>query len=413
MAIIGEAVAAAISANWNVGTGGTKPSIITYLTTKSERDPNLTNVDAIFVWLPLPGKFDRVTDKYRNETYDIIIKCSTITSSARQVIIENEVDRIFAIDGVLTGCSTYFITKKDDVTDRSHGVDGAKFISELGLRVITYMASGATAYGSATVAALVCDTLTVNTSADIPLIQSAGAISIKPSGDTDDYLNLATVGGHPTLTRVGGDRIYIGSDDATDIELMLREDSSNYLHFKWDKSAGTALGTVETIGGDLKLNSSSATGFTLTQLEDLLMYGSANAAWVPCQYVGATVPTDFYMQTYGLVAAAASTAWVWFDLPLPTTKGTLKLYCTGARIDLQDADANNYIDRMITRYRSDAGVQNLSDNSTNRTAQGTFTDSFAAVDCSPGTTCYVRLLVSTNGADNLKIASVEMQCYYA
>ena len=161
MATVGEAIAASIIAQWNVGTGGTKPDPIKYVVEDSERNPNSKVADAVFVWLPLRRVFDNeidVADKYRNVTYTVRIECHTKTDSARQLEIENEVDRILASGTPITGATTQKVLEINDVSDRSYSV-GAKFVSEILMEVFTAMEVSATAYGGATTAALVTDTL--------------------------------------------------------------------------------------------------------------------------------------------------------------------------------------------------------------------------------------------------------------
>ena len=161
MATVGEAIAASIIAQWNVGTGGTKPDPIKYVVEDSERNPNSKVADAVFVWLPLRRVFDNdidVAEKYRNVTYTIRIECHTKTSSARQLEIENEVDRILASGTVITGATKQKVLEINDISNRSYSV-GAKFVSEILMEVFTAMEESATAYGGATTAALVTDTL--------------------------------------------------------------------------------------------------------------------------------------------------------------------------------------------------------------------------------------------------------------
>jgi len=411
MTIIGEAVAAAISANWQVGTGGTKPSIIGYLTGYTERDPNPTDADAIFVYLPLPGKFDRVNDTYRNETYDIRIVCETSTSSARQVIIENEVDRIFAIDGVLTGVSTYFITEKNDISDRQYGVAGPKYKSELSLRVITYMASGATAYGSATVSSLTTDTLTVNTSADIadPTLR----------GIETEVLSASDVE-HKIVFRKA-------TTDATHIEWALshRSDNQDFYLYSYNgtdyKNWMTVdYGTPETI---LKVNGTNSLRLTTTDakitsseysLAEALMLGSANAAWVPCSYFGVVADNFSWLNDAYMSNTDDTDTIIHFKLHMPTVKGTLKLYVAGTQVILADADATDYITATyVSGVNTDGSISVIDTDNTNKDTATTHEDTFTGVDCSSYKQVVVRLSAVLTTATDLDIVGVNVKCYYA
>lgn len=165
MATVGEAIAATLIAQWNVGTGGTRPDPIQYLVERPERDPNPTVADAIYVWLPLRRTFDPidVAEVYRNVTYTLRIVCHTKTSSARQLEIENEVDRILSSGTVITGATRQRVKEINDISNRSYS-NLPKYISEVIMEVFTAMEVSATAYGTATATTLTTDELIVNTS---------------------------------------------------------------------------------------------------------------------------------------------------------------------------------------------------------------------------------------------------------
>jgi len=183
MATVGEAIAATIIAQWNVGTGGTKPDPIKYVVEFPDRNPNPTVADAVLVFLPLRRKFDNdidVAEKYRNVTYTIRIECQTKTSSARQTEIENEVDRILSSGTVITGATRQRVLDINDISDRFYSV-GAKFVSEIIIEVFTAMEESATAYGAATTTTLVTDTLTVNNAST--LNGTIGGTAVKDEND--------------------------------------------------------------------------------------------------------------------------------------------------------------------------------------------------------------------------------------
>ena len=162
MANPGEALAASIDAQWNVGTGGTKPTDIEYIVNTSDFEPNPLAIDAIFVFLPLRGTKERFNSKLRNATYFPRVVCQTKTDTARLEQITNEVDRIVASGTVITGASYQDVLEVNDISDRMRG--GYPFwVSELNCKIFTQFESSATQYGTATVATLETDELTVNT----------------------------------------------------------------------------------------------------------------------------------------------------------------------------------------------------------------------------------------------------------
>ena len=61
----------------------------------------------------------------------------------------------------------------------------------------------------------ISNNLYVSNSIDAPLIQGTGAISLKPSGDTDDYFKFETVSDVPRLTAMGGGRLELYSDGSS------------------------------------------------------------------------------------------------------------------------------------------------------------------------------------------------------
>ena len=161
MANPGEALAASIDAQWNVGTGGTKPTDIEYIVNTSDFEPNPLAIDAIFVFLPLRGTKERFNSKLRNATYFPRVVCQTKTDTARLEQITNEVDRIVAAGTPITGATYQDVLEVNDISDRMRG--GYPFwVSELNCKIFTQFESSATQYGTATTTTLETDEFTVN-----------------------------------------------------------------------------------------------------------------------------------------------------------------------------------------------------------------------------------------------------------
>ena len=168
--------------------------------------------------------------------------------------------------------------------------------------------------------------------------------------------------------------------------------------------------------GDLTVGGTLTTA-TQAQIDDLLMFGSANAAWVPCIFT--TDSTDGlkrvqvdsgsgFFSNYG--AITLSIRW---DLPLPTTKGTLKLYVSGSRIVINDADAAAYVTQTRVYGLVKTGLTQLNADTTDYNSQDDWDDTFAAVDCSGYNSVFVWSDIVTDATDELKIGAVLLQCYYA
>lgn len=348
MATVGEAIAASIIAQWNVGTGGTKPDPIKYVVEDAERTPNVKVADAVFVWLPLRRVFDNdidVAEKFRNVTYTVRIECHTKTSSARQLEIENEVDRILASGTVITGATKQRVLEINDVSNRSYSV-GAKFVSEILMEVFTAMEESATAYGTATTTTLTTDELVVNHGTHL-----GGAIGGTAVKDEDD----------------------MASDDAT------------------------AIATQQSIKA-------------YTDKANLI--GVANAEWVPCSFKGGTFFKYVSSNSYITNLDANNMALLYSLTALPATRGGLKLYVAGSRIGIGDADVNNYVDNVFTFGISGTARTQLDLAPTNLTTADVHEDTFTAVDASSYEQVDFVLTCVNDGAAKLDIYSALMKCYY-
>jgi hypothetical protein len=88
-------------------------------------------------------------------------------------------------------------------------------------------------------------TLNATTSVNTPSVASSGAISIKASGDTDDYLTFETVGNVPMIKATGVNAVYVTSDVArsnTDSQVIIK--NTNEFSGLELNGAGGALGYI-------------------------------------------------------------------------------------------------------------------------------------------------------------------------
>jgi len=143
-----------------------------------------------------------------------------------------------------------------------------------------------------------------------------------------------------------------------------------------------------------------------------LMIGVANRVWVSMLYE--TWNTGRPQATYGrLTNIDANDAYWLFKLPLPTNRGGKKLYIDGLKVELADADGNDYITTVIVyAMRYDFGTTALFSDNSNKTSPASITYPFTAIDVS--TLSQVSVLVGTvlTNAGDLDIADVSMRCYY-
>ena len=201
------------------------------------------------------------------------------------------------------------------------------------------------------------------------------------------------------------------SADATNGNIRFSPDATET--FRVQTAADTEQATVT---GHLKVTGDLTDGtdaLSMAELADLLMYGSANAAWVPCVFTGANT-SDNVAAYYGYIrnagVAAMQPQW---KLTTPTLKGALKLYINGIRYTITDADANNYVDEIRIRVWTWAGASaDTYTDGTNRVAAAEISDTFAAVDMSTYGGVYVWMTCINNAGSALDITNMSIQCYY-
>lgn len=162
------------------------------------------------------------------------------------------------------------------------------------------------------------------------------------------------------------------------------------------------------------------TNYTLgSVIGQMLMIGDTNAEWVPCPY-WAQYSYDGFSgdNAAGSVCISGRLTTginLWFMLPMPCTKGNMKLYipANGLRFYLKEADANDYVD-IVYLYgaKSDGTVTELDNDGLNLTSSGLKTPTLDAQDCSDYEQIYVRFNLSRNGAWQFDINFVQIKCYY-
>ena len=144
-----------------------------------------------------------------------------------------------------------------------------------------------------------------------------------------------------------------------------------------------------------------------------LMLGSTNAAYVPCvfEYQSAAVFTTF---TGELSNAGGTDGYAIWKLPLPTTKGSLKLYATHFKVSLGDADAGDYLMDAWLYGLTSAAAAIIKNDPTDRTAVGDYeTPLTATTDCSIYDVLTVQLQFTCTNANDLEIANVAVKVFYA
>lgn len=169
---------------------------------------------------------------------------------------------------------------------------------------------------------------------------------------------------------------------------------------------------------------------TLAQLDDLLAFGSGNAAWFPCVFT--TVGSGYALiegTTGGFYDLAGSTNFfAQYMCLVPVIIGTLKFYMTSVKVILDYADGDDYVDYVIV-----AGVHNTQFHAithvnlaTNLTAEGaweansttTMTNGagagFTAIDCSDNLQIAIFIsIINSATADDILVRGLHIKGYYA
>ena len=169
-----------------------------------------------------------------------------------------------------------------------------------------------------------------------------------------------------------------------------------------------------SIAGDLTVTGTLTTA-TVAQIDDLLMFGSAIAAWVPMAFemVASGDSTRFAISGFHISNLTADDDNLLFCSTMPMLKGSLKLYVSGLRLAISDADATNFVTLTLIRAMDYAGDLALANDGSNRTAAGEYDKLFTAVDVSAYETVRALIYCETADANALDISSVSMRCYYA
>jgi hypothetical protein len=376
------ALKSCIEDNWSAVTGGTEPTVYgtEHMTWPSEDE-----------WIRIMGwTFDMGGFVRRNETYvgyweEITFEVSTKNHAdleSRLDEMTNELKSIITPTN-LTGYHTVDIVRrtravKDEVLP--------EWKEQMTVRATILSTDSAATPGSTTASTLTVDTLTVNTSI---------------AGSPTAALGATTVAGNITVT---------GTVDGVDIAA---EPARISTEIDTDIATHTAIEAAHGMEHD-DLTDTTITG---AYLEDLLMFGSGNAAYVPCALEGTDrdPSTEWEHSVTGIIENkfAAGTQYYTFVCPMPTNKGSLKLYVAGTTLSVAVADATDYSTAVTVYGCTGATNDSLDSDATNRTAAGDHVNTFTAVDASGYALVKVRVAVVGAAADEFQFNGVSLKCYYA
>ena len=153
------------------------------------------------------------------------------------------------------------------------------------------------------------------------------------------------------------------------------------------------------------------TSVTKEYVDQQCMVGSGNAAWVPCVLAGGSNFDDFRAIDF-IENRGANDLYLRLMLPLPTNKGGKKLYVSGVRVGLVDADDDDYLNMIkvigLKYSTSDALYQNYGDWKSQQKVEYTFTGKNASGYDQVAVTLHI---VATSYRD-VKISGILLKCYY-
>lgn len=417
-----KSVVDAIDSNWNVGTGGAKPAIY--------------NSEAVSMF---PTDDDWIMDlnwqygkkrKRRNESYvgekDYVgLRVHSRNDAGKEARLDEIVNEIYRVV-TPANVSGYNVVDIIDQHRRESDKRTNTYIADLLVELVILSTPSASTPGSTTTSTITVDELTVNTSiagnptAALGAVTSTGKITAVGVGEAFKALRPSKTIGHG---------VYQGFylHDSGDAETEYGRITANIV----DETDGTENGELTlnvmhegTVEERAVLDSSGNFQFdggltfggadilTGPQLADLLMFGSANAAWVPCVFVGDNLRKFTYQSPHYRNVDATDGA-MGFTLPLPTNKGSLKLYVTGLRVVVYGANATNKIDHAYL-FANDFDTQTiLINDGTDRTAQGVYEYALADTDVSGYTDIVVTLAYLVANASTLRLTAPMVECYYA
>lgn len=141
------------------------------------------------------------------------------------------------------------------------------------------------------------------------------------------------------------------------------------------------------------------------------MIGSSNREYVSLVHETTTRGGD-HTRADGYISNDSTTnLWWQFLLTLPTNRGGKKLYIDAQKVIVAKAGLSDYVNTANVYGGVYTGTTLLNTDTQNRTAPGSYVDSFTAVDCSSYDFIvgYINTVVGT--ATNLSLR-MSLRCYY-
>lgn len=144
------------------------------------------------------------------------------------------------------------------------------------------------------------------------------------------------------------------------------------------------------------------------------LVGAANAAWQGC-FTFSVNPDWSDSRGTGITLAnqGANNMVVEFMLPQPTNRGGKKLYISGVRVGLYDADGTNYIDHHNLFGTTGTTYLGVWADNADYTSPQLIENLFTAIDCSSYELMFVTVYCINADVYAIDLMTITCLCYYA
>lgn len=226
----------------------------------------------------------------------------------------------------------------------------------------------------------------------------------------------AGVTAHSDLSGIGASDHHIKTINTGDLsagELPYARGGTNT-----DLGGKTVDGMIYNSGG----TELEADPLTISKLNDLIMFGAANSAWVSLVMQPPTETSGVHEANYtDRINCFTGNPSLAFVLPIPSIKRTVNLTVTGFRYYLFDAFTDNYVGRTrIFGQKADGTLSTLYDDTSAQNSVGmkeSGSGSLSAFNLAVGSNNWEFLILYLNTttitSTDLEIGVHQMNCYYS
>jgi len=149
-------------------------------------------------------------------------------------------------------------------------------------------------------------------------------------------------------------------------------------------------------------------------LSDFVMFGSANAAYVPCMYyVESAGGLNFKAYDARIANEGATDYSTYWLIPLPSVKGDLSLFIDDIKISLSAASVDDYITNINVYGLTDSGTTSLGSSATDLTTAGLHVIALSTYDVSTYHMIVIKVTAIVTNALGLRYSAPAIKCYYA